>query len=161
MAWVVAYFEHSGYPAVGLSPSIRIRYVDTSAIIVEDTMDEVSDGFYKFNFTGYDRTKDYTILADAVSLGTAERYLAGSNGIYGGLSNNIYILADNINYRILLMKKLGTNKLELDDGSVDNWVLYNDDNSTPLLTFSATDFNDEEVFQRVATASKRSKATEG
>jgi hypothetical protein len=39
---------------------------------------------------------------------------------------------------IELAKKMLINRLELADGSTDNWILYDDDDSTPLLTFSVT-----------------------
>jgi hypothetical protein len=40
---------------------------------------------------------------------------------------------------IELIKKMLINRLELADGDTNNWVLYDDDDSTPLLEFSVTD----------------------
>jgi hypothetical protein len=38
-----------------------------------------------------------------------------------------------------LIEKILRNRLELEEGSSDNWVLYDDDSITPLLTWSVTD----------------------
>jgi hypothetical protein len=160
MAWVTAYFERQGIPATGLIPLIRIRQVDTENIVAEDYMEEVSDGFYRFEFITYDITKNYTILADSVTLKGNDRFLEGTSGEYGEVSNNISIMSGNIDCRVLLMKKLFTNKLELNDGDQDNWILYDDDDTTPLFTFDATDKNNNFIRQIIGNASKRSKAIE-
>jgi len=162
MAWVVAYFERQGEPAINLNPVIRIRYVETGSIVAEDVMDEVGSGFYKFNFHTYDMTKDYTMLADGgISLIQRDRFLEGATGEYGDISSNIYLMSDNIGCRILLMKKLFENKLELENGDQDNWILYDDDGVTPLLVYDASDVNGDDIYQITGMASKRSKAKEG
>ncbi len=63
-----------------------------------------------------------------------------------------------IDVRVLLIKKCHTNRLELADGYSNNWILYDDDNSTPLLTFSVTDKNGSSIVQQANIPSKRSKA---
>jgi hypothetical protein len=40
---------------------------------------------------------------------------------------------------LVLAKKMLVNRLELANGDTDNWVLYDDDDATPLLTFDVTD----------------------
>jgi len=162
MTWVVAYFERQGEPAINLNPVIRIRYVETGSIVAEDVMDEVGSGFYKFNFHSYDMTKDYTMLADGgISLIQRDRFLEGATGEYGDISSNIYLMSDNIGCRILLMKKLFENKLELENGDQDNWILYDDDGVTPLLVYDASDVNGDDIYQITGMVSKRSKAKEG
>jgi len=161
MAWTVAYFESNGFPALGLDPLIRIRYAHSGVIVAEDTMEEVGDGFYRFNFVTYDITKDYVMLADGVRLGQSERFLEGATGEYGDISSNIYIMSDTVDCRVLLMKKLFTNRLELENGTVSNWILYDDDDVTPLLIFDASDVNGEDIMQITGMASKRVKAKEG
>jgi hypothetical protein len=161
MAWVVAYFEQGGSPATGLSPLLRIRYAHNGTIVAEDTMEEFGNGFYRFDFVTYDMTKDYTMLADGVTLPNRDRFLEGATGEYGDISSNIYIMSDNIDCRVLLMKKIFENKLELENGKQDNWVLYDDDGVTPLLTYDASDVNGDDVYQITGMTSKRSKAKEG
>jgi len=162
MAWVVAYFENGGSPATGLTPLLKIRAIDSGSLVVEDIpMAEVSNGFYRFDFTTYDITKDYVMLADGVILSNSDRYLEGATGEYGNISNNIYLMSDNVDYRVLLMKKLAENKLELLNNTQDNWVLYDNDGTTPLLVFDVSDVNGEAIMQATSMASKRSKAEEG
>jgi hypothetical protein len=58
---------------------------------------------------------------------------------------------------IELTKKMLVNKLELADGITDNWVLYDDDDATPLLTFSVTDKTGSGVIQADGAPSRRTK----
>lgn len=58
---------------------------------------------------------------------------------------------------IELAKKILVNKLELADGSVHNWILYDDDDATPLITWSVVDVNRHDVQQPVGAPSKRSR----
>ncbi|MFA7247792.1 MAG: hypothetical protein WC169_11550, partial [Dehalococcoidia bacterium] len=106
MSWIVIYFESMGNPALGLSPLLRIRLVDDGSIVAEDTMEEVGGGFYRFDFFDYNITKDYIFLADAIQLITKDRFVEGSTGEYGKITNNISIMSDNVGCRVLLMKKL-------------------------------------------------------
>lgn len=78
---IVSFFTNDGVPETGLSPTIRIRNASTGALVVTDeAMTEVGDGFYRYDFTGYDAQIDYTIRSDGgVSLADAERYVYGSN----------------------------------------------------------------------------------
>ncbi len=81
---ILSYFTNSGVPETGLSPTIRIRNVSTGALVVtDDSMTEVGDGFYNYDFTGYDATIDYSIRSDGgVSLADAERYSYAGNESY-------------------------------------------------------------------------------
>jgi hypothetical protein len=45
-----------------------------------------------------------------------------------------------ISTNVTLLKKIDINRLELENGSDDNWVLYDDDDVTPLLTWSVSDY---------------------
>jgi len=160
MSWVVVYFESSGSPALGLFPLLRIRSVDDGSIVTEDTMEEVGNGFYRFDFFTYDITKDYIFLADAITLLPKDRFVEGATGEYGKITNNISIMSDNVDCRVLLMKKLDTNKLELYEGGNANWILYDDDSITPINTFNARDKDGLYILQTRHMASKRSKAIE-
>jgi hypothetical protein len=81
---ILAFFTNSGVPATGLSPTIRIRELAGDTLVVTDAaMTEVGDGHYKYNFTGYDATIDYSIRCDGgVTLPAAERYTYAGNENY-------------------------------------------------------------------------------
>lgn len=157
--WVTTYFQNSGVGATGLSPIIRIRKVEDGSVVSSGTMTEVGEGIYTFDFAGYDREEDYAILCDAVTLSAHNRYKFLSSGEYGDIINTVGVLSDNVELRTLLIKKILTNRLELSDGDTDNWVLYDDDSATPLLTWDVTDKSDGAVAQDEGTESRRSKAT--
>jgi hypothetical protein len=56
-----------------------------------------------------------------------------------------------------LSLKLAKNRLELVDGSVNNWILYDDDDSTPLLTFSVVDKNNNGISLPSGAPAKRTR----
>jgi hypothetical protein len=60
---------------------------------------------------------------------------------------------------IELAKQMLINRLELEEGDVDNWVLYADDDTTPLLTFSVTDKDDVAVFLPSRAPARRTRGT--
>jgi len=76
---VVVYFADAGVPKTGLSPTVDIYDVSDNSLDVNDgAMSEIGGGFYKYNFTGHDATKDYAFVADGTStLGNSDRYAAG------------------------------------------------------------------------------------
>jgi len=92
---ILAFFTINGVPKTGLSPTIRIRNVSTGALIItDDSMTEVGDGFYKYNFAAYDPQTDYAIRCDGTSvLPDHERYVYAGNE----LSDEI----DDINTNVL------------------------------------------------------------
>jgi len=157
--WITAYFETYTGPAAGLSPIIRIRDIVTGNVVASGVMSDIGDGFYKYDFTGYDITQDYAILCDSLTLPAEKRYKSFSSGEYGDIIDTVSILSDNVDIRTLLVKKILTNRLELVDGDTDNWVLYDDDSATPLLTWDVTDKTDSAIYQQYGTESRRSKAT--
>lgn len=157
-AWITAYFENDGGPVEGLFPFIKIREVADGSLVASGTMAELQDGWYKYEFEEYDITKDYYMLADALTLQKDYRYVEGATGEYGVTSNNIYIMNNYIDCRTILMRKLFTNRLELEDGDTDNWILYDDDSITPLLVFNARDKGGYPVYLIPRMTAKRSKA---
>ncbi len=81
---IVAFFTSSGVPATGISPTIRVRNVSTGALVVTDqAMTETGDGFYSYDFSGYDALLDYAIRCDGTAtLPAAERYTYAGNESY-------------------------------------------------------------------------------
>jgi hypothetical protein len=157
--WITTYFNTNIAPVTGLTPMIKIREVETGTIVVSGTMSEVGDGFYTYDFAGYDITKDYYMFCDALTLPSKYRYKYLTSGEYGDIINTVGVLSDNVELRTLLIKKILTNRLELVDGDTNNWVLYDDDSATTLLTWDVTDKSDSAVEQEEGTESRRSKAT--
>jgi hypothetical protein len=163
--WIISFFVNENIPATGLSPVIRIRDIDDGTILVNDeSMTEKGDGFYGYNFTTFDPLKNYTFRCDAVTLADEYRYSYGTSGemndTISTINTNVGVVDTNVSTNLAattLIKKVLTNRLELYNGSSGNWILYDDDNITPLLTFSVTDIDDGPIIQGVNTPSKRTK----
>jgi hypothetical protein len=155
--WVTAYFTKDGVPAAGLSPTVKISLVDDGSVVTSGTMSEVGDGFYKYDFFQYDRTKDYMIFCDGVDLPVAERYQALTSGEYGDKIETIRLIDDNVEIRTLLIRKILTNRIELEDGDVNNWKLYDNDDATVLLSWDVTDKSHDEIIQDGYFVSRRSR----
>ena len=64
---------------------------------------------------------------------------------------------DNIDAYTLISKKMLINRLELADGDSGNWILYDDDDTTPLLTFSVTDKGGLLITQPDGAPSRRTR----
>lgn len=89
----------TGDPALGLSPVIRIWEVNgisATLIINNDPMVEVGDGFYQYDFTSYDASKDYVFRSDAVTLPSARRYQFGATQTAIISSNQINNIVDSV-----------------------------------------------------------------
>lgn len=157
---LTTYFDTSGEPVTGLTPIIKIRDIDTGAVVISGaTMSEVGDGFYVYDFVGSDITKDYSILSDSVTLSLKNRYKYSATGEYGDIINNVDLASDNIELRVALIRKILTNKLELFDGDTENWKLYDDDSTTLLFEWNVTDKSDNPIVQESNVDSKRTKGS--
>ena len=155
--WISTYFTLNYVGATGLFPIIKIRLVEDGSLVASGTMSELGDGFYRYDFPYYDRTLDYMISCDAVTLPSAERYKASANGEYGNIINDVKIMDDNTEIRALLIRQILTNRLELEDGAVENWKLYDDEDSDVLLSWDVTDKVDDAIFQQSLFDASRSK----
>ena len=114
---------------------------DGSLVITDETMSEIGDGFYKFNFGGYHRDRDYSIRADGgATLDDVDRYMYASNefdvsiggglGITGDMIFDMKRIADNIiskkdldEFLKKLAKKLGIMKDKLDEDELKSQEL--------------------------------------
>jgi len=157
--WVLAYFTEEGQPVTGLSPTVLIKDVDTGAdVITGSAMVDIGDGFYRYDFSAYNPTKNYAVTCDSVTLSGVERYTYASSGEYGEVLDSIESTVGVVDIRTTLLRKIQTNRLELFDGDTNNWILYDDDAVTPLLTFSVSDKNGDIIVQCPSSPSKRSGA---
>jgi hypothetical protein len=121
-------------------------------------MIEKGDGFYGYDFTAYNPLEDYAIICDSVTLSGVERYNYASSGEYNEVLDSIESTVSVVDLRTLLLRKIHTNRLELFDGDTDNWILYDDDRTTPLLIFSVSDKDDSIIIQQPHAPSKRDAA---
>jgi hypothetical protein len=155
--WILAYFTRDGEPAAGLAPLVKVRDVETGDIVIDNaSMLERGDGFYGYDFSAYNPQRDYAVICDSVTLSGTERYTYASSGEYNEVLDTIESTVGIVDIRTTLLRKIQTNRLELFDGDTDNWILYDDDALTPLLTFSVSDKNGDIIVQCPSTPSKRS-----
>jgi hypothetical protein len=121
-------------------------------------MTEVGDGVYSYDFSSRDISKDYSFRCDGgESLSTNDRYTFGATGLYDETIDSVNTTLSGIDIRTELIRKIQTNRLELSDGSSSNWILYDSDDITPLLTFSITDKDGNAIVQSSNVPSKRSR----
>ena len=154
---ISAQFSENNMPKDGLSPIVRVRdFSDGSIVVNNATMSGTGDGFYVYGFSAYNSSKNYSVLCDSVTLSGTERYTYGTSDDYD-LVTQIESTVNDIDVRAILIEKIQRNKLKLSDGSSDNWVLYDNDNVTPLLTFSVTDKNGNSILQPTGSPARRTR----
>ena len=91
--YVTAYFTENGTPKTGLSPTVTIWDIsDGSEDVSAAAMTEVAGGWYRYDFSGRDTSKDYVGRIDGgVGQPTVERYIpvdipaADSGGVLDGV----------------------------------------------------------------------------
>lgn len=77
---ILSFFTNNGTPQTGLSPTIDIWEPDGTQVVNAQSMTEIDGGFYYYEFSSYDGSKDYSIRAyGGASLPTSEQYVFGSN----------------------------------------------------------------------------------
>jgi hypothetical protein len=75
----LAIFTELGAPKTGLTPLVYIYRLDTDALVVNGAaMTEVGNGQYKYTFAAWDRSIDYSVICDSVTLTGSERYAYSS-----------------------------------------------------------------------------------
>jgi hypothetical protein len=154
---ISAQFSENNIPKDGLSPLVRVRDLSNGSIVVNDaTMSGTGDGFYVYDFFAYNSSKDYSVLCDSVTLSGVARYTYGTSDDYD-LVTQIESTVTDINIRTILIEKIQRNKLVLTDGSSGNWVLYDSDGTTPLLTFNVTDKDGNAIIQPAGAPARRSR----
>lgn len=117
--WITAYFSNKSIPATGLSPTLTALDVSDDSVDLNGvTMIEISNGFYKYDFTSYDLKKDYIFISDGGNtLSNTDRYVTSSNN----LSSDINEL-DRFNKSSMVIT--GTDLQAFDnDGILQEWDL--------------------------------------
>jgi len=79
--FIITPITSGSLPKSGLSPTIRIRNVDNGNLLVADeTMEELGDGWYKYNFIEYTGSLNYAIRVDGTSnVPNGERFYYAGN----------------------------------------------------------------------------------
>jgi len=128
------------------------RSKDSEILIIHDEALEATSQLIKTAVDEINLETDASAIANAVwDEVLASHTIAGSSG---------KILSDAaIETTTQLIKKMLINRLELSDGGTNNWVLYDDDDSTPLLTFSVKDKLGNDITQPFAAPSRRTRGT--
>ena len=66
-----SFFAKGSVPAIGLTPTISIWYLDSTMskvpVVTQAMCNDIGDGFYAYDFTSFDDAIDYTVLVDAGS----------------------------------------------------------------------------------------------
>lgn len=98
-------------------------------------------------------------VADAVwDENLSAHALAGSTGeALSRLTLARSLAIDNTADWSRLILQILRNRLELADGSTDNWVLYDDDDTTPLLRWSVRDKAGNAILQPLSAPSRRTR----
>ena len=75
--WITAHFEQNGVAKTGLTPTVTVYDLsDDSVDVSAQAMSEIANGFYKYDFSEFNITKDYSGFADAASAAVDDRYVA-------------------------------------------------------------------------------------
>jgi len=87
MPWIGTTFTNQGADVTGLTPKINIYdMADNSLVVNQGTVLEIAEGGYKYNFTGFDPTKNYFWKIDGgAALPTYRRYRRGWTGYAGAI----------------------------------------------------------------------------
>lgn len=162
-------FTNNGAPTTGLSPTIRIWEVtgaSHSLVVTDAPMIEVGDGFYKYEFTTYDPTREYLFRTDGgASLPLTERYQKASNrnsanevwnsqtsdyiasGTFGLQNNQIKADTTSISVNVTtaltvldILLKYESNRTRVDPVA-KTLTIYDDDGTTILQVFNLLDEN--------------------
>lgn len=119
--------------AVDQYPQATVRLASTGAVAALVDLAHVADGLYKGAWTPATDGPYlvvHTIYSDAGHTTPNTDYGRELESWAAGA----YVLP-----KVGLIEKLLRNRLELAEGTTNNWVLYDDDSITPLLRWSVTD----------------------
>lgn len=124
------WFTESGSPKTGLLPTINGWESDGTQVLTDEAMSEVGGGFYLYNFSSYDETKDYFFLADGgATLIGYDRYVPATSDQTGQISD----IRDAFYNKKVLTKNSETQYTE---------VLYKDDGLTVKRTQTIVESGD-------------------
>jgi hypothetical protein len=91
-----------------------------------------------------------TVTVDAASR------LAIADAVWNELLAS-HTIAGSASQFVTLIQKLLRNRLELTNGNINNWILYDDDSATPLLKWNVTDVNGTSIAISAGVPARRTK----
>jgi hypothetical protein len=169
--FVISPFTINGVPATGLTPTIRIRRVDTNAIVTTGSMSEVGDGWYKFEFKQYSGTLPYAMRIDGgASVPDGERYVWTGNDSF---VEDVFdhppefhtgtLIPSGTTEETRTFGEMTTFVYEIEGGrwridrSTNEMIFFKNDNSTEIARFNLFDDTgtpaSDDVFERIRTGS--------
>lgn len=179
---ITSFFTNNGVPATGLTPIIDIWEITDSSqtkIVANDSMIEVEEGWYKYNFSTYDTETDYIIKVDGGnSLPPQDRFQAFGNetfkdditdavweeaktdhlqaGTFGEalatVDADIEGLRLDVNSMLTLVDilvKHESNRTKIDK-TAKTLTVFDDDGTTPLQVFDLLDSNGQPSIEEIA-----------
>lgn len=173
---LTVHFTNNGNPVAGLSPTVDIYELDpitptTNTLVVNDgAAVEIGGGWYRYQFTAYDTSKNYVFTFDGgAGLSAYERYKVGGNETYAEeVSDGVWDEQANTHVQtgstglILQQTKADTTSIAVSEATIvtllnlllkyqrnrtkidlvnSQLIIYDDDCTTPLTTFNLLDFN--------------------
>jgi hypothetical protein len=174
-------FSSNGVPQTGLTPVIDIWELDpllplvNTQVVTNGATVEIGGGWYRYDFTTYNATKNYIFTVDGgPSLQACERYQHGGNESYveeisfqvweESLLNHVttgttgealtFIRATELLIYTLVqtLLKYERNRTKIDVANAQ-MIIYDDDCVTPLTIFNLKDFNGMPSVQEVCERS--------
>lgn len=115
----------------------------------------VSNGLYEVPWTPA-LTAVYSVVFVVYSDGSHTSLASGYNRVLEQWQPASQFLGT-LEARTALIEKILRNRLELADGQSGNWVLYDDDNATPLLTWNVVSKSGGPIVQGAGSPSRRSR----
>ena len=101
---VLAIFTQSAVPKTGLTPTVSIYRLDANELVIDgDSMEEVGNGQYSYDFTAWDSALDYSVICES-SLTGSEKY--AFNSISAAREIESSLTTDDM-LRIILAKEVG------------------------------------------------------
>jgi len=77
---IVVPIMKDGIPDTGVEATIKIRDADSKALLVDgETMEEIGDGWYKYQMLNYDPEKNYVIRVDVINADSDILFYFASN----------------------------------------------------------------------------------
>jgi len=149
---IIVGFTENGAPKTGLNPTMDIWESDGTHVINAAAMTEIAGGGYFYNFVAQVNTKDYFFRADGGAvLADHERYQSGSNTLDQVNSQLVLIKTETDKIPLIktetdkipamivditLIKKVESRDWEIVGNQM---IFYDDDGTTPILTFDLKD----------------------
>ena len=131
--YITAFFTNQDIPEEGLTPTIRVRRVSDGLLVVtDDDMDEIGDGWYRYDFVAYNSKINYVIRCDGGdTLPNSDRYMgSGSNDDWGQMFDGNITARETME----LLRKIETNRAVITPDDTYT-TIFDDDGVTPLQSF--------------------------